>query len=129
MGNLIYLTITKPNISYAVSLISQFMHAPRTAHLTTVHRFLRYLKGSPGQGILYKSHGYTKAIAFTDSDWAGFLSDRRSTTGYCTMVGGNLVSCKSKRQVVTTKSSAEAEYRAVAHGCCELLWLRSCWGS
>ena len=53
------------------------MHAPRTDHSTAVHRILKYLKGSPGQGILYKSHGHAKAMAFTDSDWAGSLTDRK----------------------------------------------------
>ena len=105
---LIYLTITRPDISYAVSLVSQYMHAPRSDHLAAVHRILKYLKGSPGQGILYKSHGHIRA-------------EEKSTTGYCTMVGGNLVSWKSKKQAVTAKSSAKAEYRAVANGCCELM--------
>ena len=77
------------------------MHAPKTDHLTAMHRILRYLKGSPGQGILYKSHGHAKAMAFTDSDWAGSLTCRKSTR-YCTMVGGNHVSWKSKKQVVTS---------------------------
>ena len=97
------------------------MYAPRTNHLAAVHRILRYLKGSPGQGLLYSSHWHAKAMACTDVDWAGSLTDRKSTTGYYTMVGGNQVSWKSKKQVVTAKSSAEA---TVAHGCCELLWLR-----
>ena len=100
------------------------MHAPRTVHLAAVHRILRYLKGSPGQGILSRSHGHAKAMAYTDATWAGSLTDRKSTTVYCTMVGGNLISWKSKKQVVNAKSSAKAEYRVVAHGCCELLWLR-----
>ena len=63
-------------------------------------------------------------MAFTNADWVGSQTDWKSTTGYCTLVGGNLVSWKSKKQVVTTKSSEKSKYRDVAHGCCELLWLR-----
>ena len=69
VGRLIYLTITRTDISYVVSQVSQFMHAPRTDHLAAVHRILRYLKGSPSQGILYKSHGHAKAMAYNDADW------------------------------------------------------------
>lgn len=118
VGKLIYLTIIRTDISYAVSLVSQFMHAPRTDYLSTVHKLLKYLKGSPGQGILYKSHRHIKAEAYTDADWAGSKTYRKSTTGYCTMIFGNIVSSKSKKQAVTAKSRAEAEYWA--HGCCEL---------
>ena len=92
VGNLIYLRVIRPNIAYGVSLVGQFMHAPRTDHLAVVPGILRYLKGSPGQGILYRSHGPVNAIAFTNDDWVGSLTDRKSTTGHCTMVGGNLVS-------------------------------------
>ena len=70
VGRYIYLTITRLDISNAVSLVSQFMHAPRTDHLAAVHRILRYLKGSPGQGILYSSHGPANTMAYTDADWA-----------------------------------------------------------
>lgn len=120
MGKLIYLTIIRPDISYAVSLVSQFMHAPIIDYLSAVQKILKYLKGSPGQGILYKSHRHIKAEAYTDADWAGSKTYRKSTTGYCTMIFGNNVSSKSKKQAVTAKLRAEAEYWAVAHGCCEL---------
>ena len=66
--------------------------------------------------------------AFTDADWAGSVDDRRSTSGYCTFIGGNLVTWRSKKQTVVARSSAEAEYRAMALGTCELLWLQSLLG-
>lgn len=88
---LIDLTIIRPDISYAVSLVSQFMHAPRIDYLSTVHKILKYLKGSPGQGILYNSHRHIKAEAYTDADWAGSKTYRKSTTGYCTLIFGNIV--------------------------------------
>ena len=117
VGKLIYLTITRPDISYAVSLVSQFMHSPTTAHLKIVHRILRYLKGSVGRGILMKNNNHTTIVGYTDADWAGNSIDRKSTTGFCTFVGGNLVTWKSKKQSVVARSSAEAEYRAYGIHC------------
>jgi hypothetical protein len=140
VGRLIYLSHTRPDIAYAVSLVSQYMHDPRDSHLQAVFRILRYLKSAPGKGLLFSRHGhlrvegYTDADrsrqshlrveGYTDADWAGSLDDRRSTSGYCTFVGGNLVTWRSKKQSVVARSSAEAEYRAMAQGVCELLWLR-----
>ena len=100
VGKLIYLTITRPDIAYAVSLVSRFMHAPRVNHLTAVNRILQYLKRSPGRGILMCNNGNCSITAYTDVDWAGCPVDRKSTTGYCTFVGGNLVTWKSKNQNV-----------------------------
>ncbi|CAL5349086.1 unnamed protein product [Camellia sinensis] len=76
-------------------------------------------------GILFSNHGHLRLEAFTDADWAGSIDDRRSTSGYCAFVGGNLVTWRSKKQGVVSRSSAEAEYRAMAHGTCELMWLQS----
>jgi hypothetical protein len=84
VGRLIYLSHTRPDISYAVGVVSQFMHEPRTVHLDAVYRILRYLKSAPGKGILFSNHGHLKLEAFTDADWAGSIDDRRSTSGYCT---------------------------------------------
>ncbi|PRQ16867.1 putative RNA-directed DNA polymerase [Rosa chinensis] len=124
VGKLIYLTITRPDISYAVSIVSQFMHAPTLAHLHIVKRILRYLKGYVGRGILMKNNGNTHIMGYTDADWAGNSLDQKSTIGLCTFVGGNLVTWKSKKQTVIARSSAEAEYRAIASTVCELIWLK-----
>ncbi|KAJ7954112.1 Retrovirus-related Pol polyprotein from transposon TNT 1-94 [Quillaja saponaria] len=124
VGKLLYLSHTRPDIAYAVSVVSQFMHDPHFAHLDAVHRILRYLKSAAGKGLLFEKHKSLKLEAYTDADWAGSLDDRRSTSGYCIFVGENLVSWRSKKQTVVARSSAEAEYRAMAHGTCELLWLK-----
>jgi hypothetical protein len=124
VGKLIYLSHTRPDIAYAVSTVSQFMHDPRSSHMDVVTRILRYLKGCPGKGLLYTHHGNLQVECYTDADWAGSLDDRRSTSGYCTFVGGNLVSWRSKKQTVVARSTAEAEFRSMAHGVCEVLWMR-----
>ncbi|RVW85438.1 Retrovirus-related Pol polyprotein from transposon RE1 [Vitis vinifera] len=77
-----------------------------------------------GQGVLYENSGHTQVVGYTDADWAGSPTDRRSTSGYCVFIGGNLISWKSKKQDVVARSSAEAEYQAMALATCELIWLR-----
>jgi Reverse transcriptase (RNA-dependent DNA polymerase) len=119
IGKLIYLTVTRPDIVFAVSIVSQFMHAPRTSHLSTIDIILRYLKGTPGQGIWMKKNVTNNVVGYSDADWARSC-DRKSTTGFCTFVGGNLVTWKSKKQNVVARSSAEAEYRAMASTASEL---------
>ena len=88
-------------------------------------RILRYLKGVPGRGLLYRLSTSLTVTGFSNADWAGSRSDRRSTSGYCTFVGGNLVTWRSKKQVIVARSSAESEYRAMAHTASEMLWVRS----
>jgi hypothetical protein len=100
------------------------MHNPQSHHRNAVMRIIRYLKGCPGKGLLYTSNGNVQVECYTDADWAGSLDDRRSTSGYCAFVGGNLVTWRSKKQGVVARSTAEAELRAMAHGVCEVLWLK-----
>ncbi|RVW36762.1 Retrovirus-related Pol polyprotein from transposon RE1 [Vitis vinifera] len=123
VGKLNYLTITRPDISFPVSVVSQFLQSPCDSHWDAVIRILRYIKSTPGQGVLYR-RGHTQVVGYTDADWAGSPTDRRSTSGYCVFIGGNLISWKSKKQDVVARSSAEAEYRAMALATCELIWLR-----
>jgi hypothetical protein len=123
VGKLIYLAHTRPDIAFSVSVVSQFMHAPYKEHLEAVHRILRYLKATPGKGILFKKTSDKNVAIFTDADWAGSIIDRKSTSGYCTYVWGNLVTWRSKKQGVVSRSSAEAEFRAMAQGICEGMWI------
>lgn len=124
MGCLIYLSLTRPDITYVVSVINQFMHAPTQDHLKAEYQILRYLKGCPRKVLFYKKHDHHHVEVYTDVDWAGSLIDRRSTSDYCSFVGGNLVTWRSKKQYVVARSSAEAEFRSMANGICELLWLK-----
>nr|AAP21414.1 putative polyprotein [Oryza sativa Japonica Group]ABF99446.1 retrotransposon protein, putative, unclassified [Oryza sativa Japonica Group] len=125
VGRLIYLCHTRPDISYAVSVVSRYMHDPRTGHLDVVHKILRYLKGTPGKGLWFRKNGHLNVEGYCDADWASSMDDRRSTSGYCVFVGGNLVSWRSKKQAVVARSTAEAEYRAMALSLSEMLWMRS----
>ena len=125
VGRLIYLTHTRPDISFAVSVVSRYMHDPRKDHMDAVYHILRYLKGAPGKGLIFRKHGHFNIEGYCDSDWASCADDRKSTSGYCMFVGGNLVSWKSKKQSVVARSTAEAEYRAIAIGVAEMLWLRN----
>ncbi|CAL8141056.1 unnamed protein product [Prunus armeniaca] len=124
VGKLIYLSHTRPDIAYAVSVVSQFMHSLSEYHMGAVMRILRYLKVTPGKGLMFCNYGHTDVEGYTDADWAGSVTDKRSTFGYFTFVGGNLVTWRSKKQKVVSRSNAEAEYRGMAQGVCELLWLR-----
>ena len=107
-----------------MSVISQFMHDPREPHLQAAYRVLHYLKGNSGKGILFKKNNTLALEAYTDANYAGSLVDRRSTTGYRTFLGGNLVTWRSKKQNVIARSSAEAKFRVIAQVLCELLWLK-----
>ncbi|TYK11673.1 putative mitochondrial protein [Cucumis melo var. makuwa] len=123
VGKLNYLTVTRPDIAYSVSVVSQFMSFPTVDHWAVVEQILCYLKAAPGCGILCKDHGHTRVECFSDADWAGSREDRRSTFGYCVFVGGNLVSWKSKKQNVVSCLSAESKYRAMTQSVCEIVWI------
>ncbi|WMV45012.1 hypothetical protein MTR67_038397 [Solanum verrucosum] len=92
--------------------------------LVIVTGMQRYIRSSPEQGLLYEDRGHTNIVGYSDVDWAGSPSDRRSTTSYFVLIGGNLMSWKSKKQVIIARSSTEAKYRAMALATCELIWLR-----
>ena len=123
-GKLIYLAHTRLDIAYAVGIVSQFMHNPQVEHMDAAMKIVRYLKGSPGRGVFFKRNGNLEIQGYIDTDWAGNPNDIRSTFGYFTMVGGNLVTWRSKKQKVVALSSAESEFRGIARGLVEVIWLR-----
>jgi hypothetical protein len=125
VGRLIYLTNTRPDLTFAVSVVSQFRYAPCTSHLDAVHHILRYVKTSPGFGLFYSAGHQSGLSCFTDADYVGSQTNRHSTTGLSTFYRNHLILWKSNKQAVVSRSSAEAEYRAMAQGTCEILWLRS----
>ncbi|KAJ0434928.1 putative RNA-directed DNA polymerase [Helianthus annuus] len=104
VGKLIYLSHTRPDIAYVVGVVSQFMHQPQGTHMDAVLRIIRYLKGTAGHGILFRPNGHLETQLYTDADWAGDKGNRRSTSGYFTLVGGNLVTWRSKKQKVVALS-------------------------
>ena len=124
VGSLIYLTITRPDISFAVNLMSQFMTAPRHLHMAAVRRIIRYLIRTPTRGLFFPSNNPLSLTAYSDADWAGCPDTRRSTTGWCMFLGNSLISWKCKKHDKVSKSSTEAEYRAMSAACSEILWLR-----
>ncbi|XP_038902326.1 secreted RxLR effector protein 161-like [Benincasa hispida] len=122
---LIYLSHTRPDISYAVSLVNEFMQAPCERHMEAINRIQRYLKSTPGKGLMFRKNDRRCIESYTDSDWAGSANDNKSTSGYCTLVCGNFVTWRSKKQGVVARSSAKAEYRAMSLGICEEIWLKN----
>lgn len=128
IGALQYLSITRPDIAFAVNKLSQFMHKPTANHWTAAKRLLRYLKGTIFHGLFLKRQTTPFLHAYSDADWAGNHDDRTSTTAYIVYLGGNAISWSSRKQRSVSRSSTEAEYRAVAATAAELLWLYSLLG-
>ena len=118
-----HLSHTRPDIAYAIGVVSRFMHQPQIQHMTAVMRILRYLKGTSSRGILFRRNDHSDVLAYTDANWAGDRDDRRSTSGYFILVGGNLVTWRSKKQKVVALSNAEAEFRGIVKWITEVIWL------
>ncbi|XP_019188346.1 PREDICTED: uncharacterized protein LOC109182649 [Ipomoea nil] len=125
VGALQYLTITRPDLSYAVNRLCQFMHAPTTDHWVLLKRVLRYIKGTLNYGLRLSPSTSPDIHAFSDSDWAGCPVDRKSTSGYAVFLGTNLVSWLSRKQRTVARSSTEAEYKALADVSAEVTWIVS----
>nr|GEX17766.1 ribonuclease H-like domain-containing protein [Tanacetum cinerariifolium] len=105
--------------------ICLYMHDPREPHFAALKRILRYIRGTVDFGLQLYASATTSRVGYTDADWAGCPSTRRSTSGYCVFLGDNLLSWSSKRQHTISRSNAEAEYRGVANVVAETAWLRN----
>ena len=92
IGKLNYLTITQPGISFPMSVVSQFLQSPYDSHWNVVVRIFRYIKGTPGQRVLYENRSHTQVVGYSDADRASSPTDRRFTSGYCVFIRGNLIS-------------------------------------
>jgi hypothetical protein len=108
VGSLMYLTTTRPDITYATSYISRFMESPKYSHWKVGKRILRYIAGTTTYGLWYTASADSMLTGYTDSDYAGSIDDRKSTSGYAFLFGKNLISWASKKQPIVSISSAEA---------------------
>jgi histone deacetylase 1/2 len=124
VGALQYLTLTRPDISFAVNKVCQFLHAPTTVHWKAVKRILRYVQGTLGVGLKIRNSVSTTVSAFSDADWAGCVDDRRSTGGFAVFFGSNLVSWCARKQPTVSRSSTEAKYKALANATAETMWVQ-----
>lgn len=124
VGRLIYLAATRPDLTYAIHALSQFMQKPQTDHWLAALKVVRYLKGTLGQGVLLRAESSTHASGWSDSDWGACPITRRSLSGWFVQLGSSPIVWKTKKQDTVSRSSAEAEYRAMAEVTAELRWLR-----
>ena len=127
IGSLIYLmTATRPDLSYPVGFLSQFMARPGEKHWGSLKRVLRYINGSHNMGLFYECSGEKRIIltGYSDANWANDLNDRISTSGYLFFIGNSLISWKSQKQRSVARSTTEAEYVALSECVQEAIWLR-----
>jgi hypothetical protein len=124
IGSLLYLTTSRPDISFSVGLCARFQANPKESHLTAVKRILRYLKGTDDLSLFYPRSDSFDLNSFTDADYAGDLVNRKSTSGMVQFLGPCLVSWGSKKQNTVALSTAEAEYVAAAACCSQVLWIK-----
>ena len=120
-----YLTATRPDILFPVSVLSRFMHCASELHLKAAKRVMRYIKGTINFGVKYYQVQDFKLLGFSDSDWAGSFDDMKSTSGYCFSMGSGVFFWSSKKQEVVAQSTAEAEFIAIVTAVNQAIWLRN----
>lgn len=125
VNSLQYLLFTRPDLSFSINRVCQYMHSPCISNWQVVKHILRYLKHSLDYGLTITVSLKPLLTAFTDADWAGCLDGKKYTCEYCIFFGNNLVCWSSKKHLIITHSSTKAEYKVLAHGICELLWIQS----
>ncbi|XP_016694344.1 secreted RxLR effector protein 161-like [Gossypium hirsutum] len=125
VGALQYVVITRPDITFAVNKVCQFMHRPLDQHFQAVKRILWYLQGTIDYGLKFKKTHTLDVVGYSDANWGSDVDDRRSTTCFCVFLGGYPVAWGSKKQSTVSRSTAEVEYRGLAHTVTEVVWLES----
>ena len=125
VGSLRYLTCTRPDILYAVGLVSRYMENPITTHFKAAKRILRYIKGTIDFGLFYSISNDFKLVGYSDSDWGGDTDDRKSTSGFAFFMGNTAFTWMSRKQPIVTLSTCEAEYVAATSCVCHAIWLRN----
>ncbi|XP_074356528.1 secreted RxLR effector protein 161-like [Apium graveolens] len=125
IGRLIYLTISRPDLSYSVHVLAQYMNSPQSIHWYAALKLVRYLSTTVSQGLLYASKASPVLTALCDAYWGSCHVTRQSLTGFCVTFGGILISWRCKKQQTVSQSSAEAEYHSLVDTCCEITWLVS----
>ncbi|XP_039059784.1 uncharacterized mitochondrial protein AtMg00810-like [Hibiscus syriacus] len=124
VGALLYVCHTRPDITFSMNQVAQYMHARRQGHLVVVKRILRYLVSTLDYGLVLSPYGVNvKVVAFVYADWGGNPDDRKLIYGHCVFVGDNLVSWASKKQKTVSSSTMEVEYRSVDDATAKVTWV------
>ncbi|XP_070015616.1 secreted RxLR effector protein 161-like [Nicotiana sylvestris] len=124
IGSLLYLTANRPNIVFSVGLCARFQSNPKESHLKAAKRILRYFKGTHDLVLYYPSGDSFNLIGYADADYAGYLVDRKSTSGMAHFLGSCLISWGTRKQNSMALSTAEAKYIVAASYCAQLLWIK-----
>ncbi|XP_050878514.1 secreted RxLR effector protein 161-like [Lathyrus oleraceus] len=124
IGYLLYLTASRPDIMFSVCMCSRYQSAPKESHLNVVKLIFRYIHGTSNYGIWFSKGSDCSLVGYTDSDFSGFKSYRKSISGTCHIFLNSLVGWHSKKQVSVSLSTAEAEYIAARSFYAQILWLK-----
>jgi len=124
IGSLLYLTASRPYITFAVGVCARYQVEPKTSHLTQVKRIVKYINSTSDYGILYSHSGNSTLMGYCDADWAGSADGRKSISGGCLFLGNNLISWFSKKQNCLSLSTVEAQYIAAGSSCSQLVWMK-----